>query len=216
VRYQSIRQFGSSPPGATGLDGLIALNSNCYFFTVPKPLASVSKKFRAPRPGSGSEPSGIHGAQYPSSLGEFQAWFQTDADCLDYLELGTHQGAWMPPTCQATSTSSCSASIVGTPEAKGCCSTASWNLQSPMPQFATRTSQPTRSRGRCPQSLRVAADIHPVWRCLTRDGHGGRVPNQANRNAKVPEGSAGPQFKNVSASRATPVKWRAKVLFMPR
>ena len=36
------------------------------------------------------------------------------------------------------------------------------------------------------------------------------MPNQANRNAKVPEGSAGPQFKNVSASRATPVKWRAQ------
>jgi hypothetical protein len=23
---------------------------------------------------------------YPKSLGEFQAWFPTDADCLDYLE----------------------------------------------------------------------------------------------------------------------------------
>lgn len=26
------------------------------------------------------------GAHYPRSLGEFQAWFRTDADCLDYLE----------------------------------------------------------------------------------------------------------------------------------
>src|ERR1039458_4174072 len=26
------------------------------------------------------------GAQYPRSLGEFHAWFQTDADCLDYLK----------------------------------------------------------------------------------------------------------------------------------
>jgi hypothetical protein len=26
------------------------------------------------------------GAQYPRSLGEFQSWFATDADCLDYLE----------------------------------------------------------------------------------------------------------------------------------
>ena len=26
------------------------------------------------------------GAHYPRSVGEFQAWFQTDADCLDYLE----------------------------------------------------------------------------------------------------------------------------------
>ena len=26
---------------------------------------------------------GIH---YPGALGEFQAWFQSDTDCLDYLE----------------------------------------------------------------------------------------------------------------------------------
>ncbi len=26
------------------------------------------------------------GVHYPGSLGEFQAWFRTDADCLDYLE----------------------------------------------------------------------------------------------------------------------------------
>ena len=26
------------------------------------------------------------GVQYPRSLGEFQSWFATDADCLDYLE----------------------------------------------------------------------------------------------------------------------------------
>lgn len=26
------------------------------------------------------------GVHYPRSVGEFQAWFQTDADCLDYLE----------------------------------------------------------------------------------------------------------------------------------
>jgi len=26
------------------------------------------------------------GVQYPRSVGEFQAWFRTDADCLDYLE----------------------------------------------------------------------------------------------------------------------------------
>jgi len=125
--------------------------------------------------------------------------------------LAPTRAPWMPPTCQATSTSSCSASTVGTPEAEGCCSTASWNLQSLMPQFATRTSRPTRSRGSCPQTLRVAADIHPVWRCLTKDGHGDKVPNQADQNAKVPEGSAGPQFKNMSVSRAKPVKWRAQI-----
>ncbi len=26
------------------------------------------------------------GKHYPGSVGEFQAWFRTDADCLDYLE----------------------------------------------------------------------------------------------------------------------------------
>lgn len=25
------------------------------------------------------------GVDYPRSTGEFQAWFRTDADCLDYL-----------------------------------------------------------------------------------------------------------------------------------
>jgi hypothetical protein len=27
----------------------------------------------------------IAGIDYPRSFGEFQAWFQSDADCLDYL-----------------------------------------------------------------------------------------------------------------------------------
>lgn len=26
------------------------------------------------------------GAHYPRSVGEFEVWFGTDADCLDYLE----------------------------------------------------------------------------------------------------------------------------------
>ena len=26
------------------------------------------------------------GKHYPRSVGEFQAWFRTDADCLDYLD----------------------------------------------------------------------------------------------------------------------------------
>ena len=26
------------------------------------------------------------GLHYPRSIGEFQTWFRTDADCLDYLE----------------------------------------------------------------------------------------------------------------------------------
>jgi transposase-like protein len=39
------------------------------------------------------------GAQYPSSLGEFQAWFQTDADCLDYLEWLRWPSGFVCPTC---------------------------------------------------------------------------------------------------------------------
>ena len=45
------------------------------------------------------------GAHYPRSVGEFQAWFQSDEDCLDYLEwlrwpagfaclVCGHQAAW--------------------------------------------------------------------------------------------------------------------------
>ncbi len=45
------------------------------------------------------------GVHYPRSLGDFQAWFRTDADCLDYLEwlrwpdgfvcsACEHQGVW--------------------------------------------------------------------------------------------------------------------------
>ncbi len=30
--------------------------------------------------------SPIAGVHYPTSTGEFDAWFHTDADCLDYLE----------------------------------------------------------------------------------------------------------------------------------
>ncbi len=39
------------------------------------------------------------GAQYPRSLGEFQAWFQTDADCLDYLEWLRWPTGFACPTC---------------------------------------------------------------------------------------------------------------------
>jgi hypothetical protein len=28
----------------------------------------------------------VAGVHYPRFAGEFQAWFRTDADCLDYLE----------------------------------------------------------------------------------------------------------------------------------
>ena len=39
---------------------------------------------------------GIH---YPRSTGEFQAWFRTDADCLDYLEWLRWPGGFICPSC---------------------------------------------------------------------------------------------------------------------
>lgn len=37
---------------------------------------------------------------YPTSLGEFQAWFQTDADCLDYLEWLRWPEGFVCPECR--------------------------------------------------------------------------------------------------------------------
>ena len=42
-------------------------------------------------------PSG--GVHYPRSLGEFQAWFRTDADCLDYLEWLRWPQDWVCQGC---------------------------------------------------------------------------------------------------------------------
>jgi hypothetical protein len=39
------------------------------------------------------------GIDYPRSLGEFQAWFPTDADCLDYLEWLRWPEGFACPTC---------------------------------------------------------------------------------------------------------------------
>jgi transposase-like protein len=39
------------------------------------------------------------GAHYPRSLGEFQAWFRTDADCLDYLEWLRWPAGFTCPEC---------------------------------------------------------------------------------------------------------------------
>jgi transposase-like protein len=40
--------------------------------------------------------AGIH---YPRSVGEFQAWFRTDADCLDYLEWLRWPDGFVCPAC---------------------------------------------------------------------------------------------------------------------
>src|ERR1035437_9816801 len=40
------------------------------------------------------------GAQYPRSLGEFQSWFATDADCLDYLEWLRWPDGFVCPRCE--------------------------------------------------------------------------------------------------------------------
>lgn len=39
------------------------------------------------------------GAHYPRSVGEFQAWFRTDADCLDYLGWLRWPGGFICPSC---------------------------------------------------------------------------------------------------------------------
>ncbi len=44
-------------------------------------------------------PSLLAGAHYPRSLGEFQAWFSTDADCLDYLEWLRWPEGFVCPRC---------------------------------------------------------------------------------------------------------------------
>jgi Transposase zinc-ribbon domain len=39
------------------------------------------------------------GLHYPRSVGEFQAWFRTDGDCLDYLEWLRWPGGFTCPSC---------------------------------------------------------------------------------------------------------------------
>ena len=39
------------------------------------------------------------GRDYPRSVGEFQAWFSTDADCLDYLEWLRWPAGFVCPKC---------------------------------------------------------------------------------------------------------------------
>lgn len=39
------------------------------------------------------------GMHYPRSMGEFQAWFRTDADCLDYLEWLRWPAGFVCPAC---------------------------------------------------------------------------------------------------------------------
>ena len=39
------------------------------------------------------------GVHYPRSTGEFQAWFRTDADCLDYLDWLRWPGGFACPSC---------------------------------------------------------------------------------------------------------------------
>jgi hypothetical protein len=45
----------------------------------------------------------VAGVHYPRSAGEFQAWFRTDADCLDYLEWLRWPDGFVCPGCGHTS-----------------------------------------------------------------------------------------------------------------
>ena len=83
---------------------------------------------------------------------------------------------WMRPTCQATSTSSSSGSIVVTPAVEGCSSAVSWNLRSSMHLFDTRISWPPSVHGQCHLSLHADEGTRPVWRCLPRAARGGGKP----------------------------------------
>lgn len=46
-----------------------------------------------------AEQSSRAGQRYPRSAGEFQAWFRTDADCLDYLEWLRWPKGFVCPRC---------------------------------------------------------------------------------------------------------------------
>jgi transposase-like protein/rubredoxin len=48
---------------------------------------------------SGMAPPALAGVHFPRSLGEFQAWFATDADCLDYLEWLRWPEGFVCPEC---------------------------------------------------------------------------------------------------------------------
>jgi transposase-like protein len=41
----------------------------------------------------------VAGSHYPRSMGEFQSWFASDADCLDYLEWLRWPGGFVCPDC---------------------------------------------------------------------------------------------------------------------
>jgi transposase-like protein len=44
-------------------------------------------------------PSPLAGVHYPRSIGEFQAWFRSDADCLDYLAWLRWPDVFVCPSC---------------------------------------------------------------------------------------------------------------------
>src|SRR2546429_8978202 len=46
--------------------------------------------------GRSSARAGVH---YPRSTGEFQSWFATDADCLDFLDWLRWPGGFICPVC---------------------------------------------------------------------------------------------------------------------
>ena len=52
-------------------------------------------------PGVTSDPHPQPGKHYPTSYGEFGAWFRKDADCLDYLEWVRWPTGFVCPDCEA-------------------------------------------------------------------------------------------------------------------
>jgi len=47
------------------------------------------------------------GTHYPRSVGEFQAWFRTDEDCLDYLGWLRWPTGFACPDCGCGESGSC-------------------------------------------------------------------------------------------------------------
>lgn len=126
------------------------------------------------------------GAQSPRSLGEFQAWFQTDAACLDYLEWLRWPTGFACPTC-------------GHP--------AGWRIDGRFmcTGCGTRTSVTAGTifdRTRTP---------HCLVRCLLAIYH-----RQGWNLGAEPEAHVGDRFisDGLGNSPSTPVKWRAQIYFI--
>src|SRR6266540_1505592 len=80
---------------------------------------------------------------------------------------------WRPPTCPATSTSSCSASTVVAPAAEDWCSPGYSSSRSATSRSATTTSSPANGQRRRRPRRRRPAGIRRAWSARQRTDRGG-------------------------------------------